>query len=184
MGVWVGVCGWRGRMASHLENVIHSMHPEAEEDELSELAMAAMESAQTRAELAQHFDSTDKEECIVMSILHNGSDDACGFVCWALHALAADPEHRRSLVHAAVATGLREAMVRSQLSHHLQASCPRRPAIAAATAAAPFTMVLYRRRNMRDMRRFSGQCCACSSKSLISRKVRACWRNVLACVRY
>ncbi len=99
------------RMSSHLHNVIHSVHPEAEEDELSELAMAMGESAQARAELAQHFDSTPHEECIVMSILHNGSDDACGFVCWALHALAADPELRGSLVHAVVATGLREALV-------------------------------------------------------------------------
>eukprot|EP01043_Picozoa_sp_COSAG02_P047013 COSAG02_NODE_4463_length_5335_cov_7.155080_1_plen_102_part_00 len=98
-------------MASHLHNVIHSTHPEAEEDELSELAMAVGESAQARAELARHFDSTPHEECIMMSILHNGSDDACGFVCWALHALAADPELRGSLVHAAVATGLREALV-------------------------------------------------------------------------
>jgi hypothetical protein len=101
----------RRRMASHLHNVIHSTHPEAEEDELSELAVAVGESAQARAELARHFDSTPHEECIMMSILHNGSDDACGFVCWALHALAADTELRGSLVHAAVATGLREALV-------------------------------------------------------------------------
>jgi hypothetical protein len=101
-------------MASHLHNVIHSTHPEAEEDELSELAMAAMDSQQARAELAQHFGATPSEECIVMSILHNGSDDACGFVCWALHALAADPELRGSLVSPVVATGLRDALVRSR----------------------------------------------------------------------
>ena len=100
-------------MATHLQKVIHSLHPEVEEDELSELAMAVAESQRARAELAQHFDKTPHEECIIMSVLHNGSDDACGFVCWALHALAEDPTLRGSLVHAAVATGLREALVRT-----------------------------------------------------------------------
>lgn len=102
-------------MATHLHNVIHSAHPEAEEDELSDLAMAVAESAEARGELAQHFNDTPTEECIILSILHNGSDDACGFVCWALHALAADEELRSSLVSPAVATGLRDALVRALL---------------------------------------------------------------------
>lgn len=148
-------------MAAHLQKIIHSTHPEAEEDELSELAMAVGDCEQARAELARHFDNTPFEECIIMSILHNGSDDACGFVCWALHALAADPEHRGSLVTPAVATGLREALVRcamiglrpTRLAAAGSSSCSTR---ATATAAAAADSTFCRRR--RGMRRYSGLC--------------------------
>ena len=97
-------------MASHLERIIESRHPEQEEDELSELALGVAESAEARDELAQHFRATASEECVVMSILHNGSPDACGFVCWALHALAADADSRDALCCPYVATGLRDAV--------------------------------------------------------------------------
>ena len=167
-------------MATHLHSIIHSAHPEAEEDELSDLAMAVGESEAARKELAQHFNDTPAEECIIMSILHNGSDDACGFVCWALHALAADEELRSSLVSPAVATGLRDALVR--------APCRGAPPRSVRATHRPWYLTLglcvpkpFFRSN--TARRCSGPCSACSSSSQSSRRARMCSLGAPACGR-
>jgi hypothetical protein len=158
-------------MASHLHSIIHSANPEEEEDALSEMAMAVMEDAQARKELAQHFNGTPSEECIIMSILHNGSESACGFVCWALHALAADEELRGSLVSPSVATGLRDALVRRLMS-------PRSPPCVPLPA-----LIRCHASRCNTMRRYSGPCSACSSSSRSSRLALICSVGAPACGR-
>jgi hypothetical protein len=47
----------------------------------------------------------------LLSVLHHGSDHTCGFVCWIIQALAADPSCRDVVTTMLVATGLRELLV-------------------------------------------------------------------------
>ena len=44
----------------------------------------------------------------MLSILHNGTEDTAGLVCWVIQALAGDSSSRECIANSAIATGMRE----------------------------------------------------------------------------